>query len=69
MSQARAVASVLSPLEGGHTVWAPSGQCRLTSKLGKEKVGWGMQFYRFNRVHVLAGGWLPGSSGGAILPL
>ena len=42
VSQARVVASVLSPLEGGCILWAPPRPCRLTSKLGKEKVGWGV---------------------------
>eukprot|EP00964_Phaeocystis_antarctica_P048033 scaffold27814_cov77-Phaeocystis_antarctica.AAC.1 len=41
VSQARAVASVLSPIEGGILL---AGPCGLTSKLGKEKAGRGMQF-------------------------
>ena len=39
VSQARAVASVLSPLEGGGKLWAPPRPCRLTSKMGKREGG------------------------------
>ena len=74
VSQARVVASVLSPLEGGHTAGAAT-PVPLDKQVGEREGGVGgvisMQFCRFNRVHALAGGCRACRVGkvGAILPL
>ena len=62
MSRARAVASVLSPLEGGHTVGAVS-PVPLDKQVGEREGGVGHAVLPFNRVHALAGGWRPRHAG------